>query len=319
MDILILVIFVLYPLFRQFQVQQVLRMHRGDLVQIHPNTDYYRYKAKKKEKVSDLDILKLLFYAVFMPARKNDKKQIVVLKFDGDQGAKGYNEFARLVDEVVANKERVSEVIVRANSPGGRVSEYGLMFAQMERMRKAGINLTACVDTYAASGGYLMILPALKIVAAPMTMVGSIGVVSEFINAHGFLKRHGFTPFTLTAGEFKRTLTPFGEPTEAGEEHFKEQLRKIHEQFIAAVTRYRSVDVANTCNGDHWTAQQSFDMGLGLVDEIMTSHEYLQIANQEIDLVFIGTKRLHPFQQAVQNVATHVVDYALGKMRASHL
>ena len=108
-------------------------------------------------------------------------------------------------------KHKFGSVTVVANSPGGGVSEYGLMYCEMERLRNCGLRLVACIDTVGASGGMLQVLPAHEIVAAPFAMVGSIGVVSEFLNFHDMLRSVGIRPVTLTAGKFKRTVTPMSE------------------------------------------------------------------------------------------------------------
>ncbi|HMX44565.1 MAG TPA: S49 family peptidase, partial [Candidatus Obscuribacter sp.] len=165
-------------------------------------------------------------------------KLTAVLKFEGDTMASGRQDFARMVDELLINKDRLHRAIVVVNSPGGGVSQYGQMYAEMERIRSAGIDLTACVDTYAASGGYLMSVPAHRIVAAPFSMVGSVGVVSEFINFNRLLKGLGADPLTLTAGNMKRTVTPLSEVTEDGKQAYLQQLAAIHRQFIAVVKKY---------------------------------------------------------------------------------
>jgi len=240
-------------------------------------------------------------------------KPLAVLRFDGDIYASGRVQFARLVDELVVNKDRVAGAVVVVSSPGGGVAQYGQLYAEMERLRKAGIPLTVCVDTYAASGGYLMSVPANKIVAAPFATVGSIGVVSEFVNAHGFLKQLGFEPLTLTAGKYKRTVTPMGEITDEGKAHFQEQLNAIHRLFIAAVQKYRKVDPDKVCTGDHWTAQESVEQNLNLVDELATSQEYLLQANQENDLVFFSERR-NPFERGIFRFLTRLSDHILERL-----
>jgi serine protease SohB len=194
-----------------------------------------------------------------------------------------------MVDEIIANKSKFSRVIVDASSPGGTVTGYGLMFTEMERLRsESGLYITGVADDVAASGGMLQLLPSHEIVMPPYAMVGSIGVVTEFLNFHGLLKQLGIQPIELTAGEFKRTVTPFGDPTQEKRDHYTEQLKTIHRQFINSVTRYRSVDPDKVCNGDHWTAQEAIDKKLGLVDRLGTSRKLMFDANQDHDLVILS-------------------------------
>jgi len=237
-------------------------------------------------------------------------KPIAVIEFDGDVYAKDRNQVARLVDEIIFNKKRIREAVVVVSSPGGGVAEYGQLFSEMERLRKAQIHLTVAIDTCAASGGYLMSVPAHKIVAAPFAWVGSIGVVAELVNVNKLLKKVGVEPMTMTAGQFKRTLTMIGEVTDEGRSHFQAQLDSIHRQFIAAVKRYRGIDADKVCNGDHWTAQESVELGLGLVDEMATSREYLLQLNRESTLVFL-TEKERSFSERLSYLLSTVADRIL--------
>jgi signal peptide peptidase SppA len=241
------------------------------------------------------------------------QKLAAVITFDGDVMATGRQGFAELVDEAIRNKERLSEVVVVVSSPGGGVAEYGQMNSEMERLRRAGLNLTACVDTYAASGGYLMSVPAHRIIAAPFAMVGSIGVVSEFLNFSELLNTLGVKAMTMTAGKYKRTLTQFGDVTEEGKEKFLEGLKAIHRQFIKAVTTYRVVDADAVCTGDHWTAAESMELNLNLVDELATSQEYLFRLNQSQDLVVLS-KKSNRFEKGIFRFLTRLADHCMDRV-----
>lgn len=291
------------------------------LFKMHENTTYKKVAAVKTRLLKEAlckahgDDCEEAEDAI-APVGEGGVKPLAVLDFDGDVMASGRDNFACLVDELLVNKDRLDGAIVTVTSPGGGVAQYGQLFSEMERVRKSGLNLTICVDTVAASGGYLMSVPANKIVAAPFSYVGSIGVVSEFVNVHDFLKRYGIVPLTLTAGKHKRTLTPTGEITEEGKEHFQAQLRAIHELFIKAVTTYRpkvNPDVA--CTGAHWTAAESVAQDLGLVDELATSQEYLLKANQTRDLIYVATAK-NPFENSLLRFITKVCDHVIARVWA---
>jgi serine protease SohB len=186
----------------------------------------------------------------------------------------------------------------------------------MERIRSANLALTVCSDTYAASGGYLMSLPANKIVAAPFAMIGSIGVVTEFLNFHEFVKNLGITPITVTAGTKKRNVTQFNDPTPEAQEELSAQLKAIHEQFKRAVSKYRpGVNVDEICTGEHWSAQQAFDDKLGLVDEIATSQEYLLRARESKDLLFLSNE-ISRFEKGIFRFLTNIIDYTVDGLLA---
>lgn len=275
---------------------------RKGLFQVHETTQYERTQSVKTRLAAENKE---------KPGTECcDSKPYAVLKFDGDVFATGRERFGRLVDELIVNADRFAGAVVVVTSPGGGVAHYGQLYAEMERLRKAGVDLTVCVDTVAASGGYLMSVPANKIVAAPFALVGSIGVVTEFVNVHQFLKNLGIEPVQMTAGKFKRTVTPTGPITEEGKKHYQEQLEAIHRLFIKAVTTYRKVDVDRVCTGDHWTASESVDLGLNLVDELATSQDYLLRLNREHELVHLSEKQSR-FERGIFRFVTRLVDHLI--------
>jgi serine protease SohB len=235
-------------------------------------------------------------------------RKYAVMRFTGDLKASGRGGFAVLVNEVIANKEKFAGAIVVVNSPGGGVAEYGQMFAEMLRMRRAGIDLTVCVDTYAASGGYLMSLPANRIVAAPFALVGSVGVVTEFPNFHKFLKNLGIEPLTFTAGTKKRNITALSDPAdEEKRQALQDKLESIHAQFQALVLEYRPDTNVELLNGDSWTAQESVARNMGLVDRIATSEEFLFETNQQNELIVLDFKRSR-FEGGLLRLITSAVE-----------
>ena len=106
-------------------------------------------------------------------------------------------------------------------------------------MKARSIKLTVCVDKIAASGGYMMACVADRICAAPFAVLGSIGVVAQIPNFHKVLKKHDVDFREITAGEFKRTVTVFGEITEPGLQKFKAQIEETHVLFKDFVARHR--------------------------------------------------------------------------------
>lgn len=210
---------------------------------------------------------------------------LFIIDFDGSVSGKEVAFLRRAVTLLVQVAEANDEVLLRLKSPGGVVNGYGLCAAELERLRKAGLNLTISVDEVAASGGYMMACVASKIIAAPFAYIGSIGVVAEFPNFNRVLKKYDVDYEQVTAGEFKRTMTTFGENTEEARAKFKEELKCVHHSFMAHVSKYRpTIDIDKVATGEHWLAVDA--LKLGLVDEIMTSDEYILNCIKKYDRVF---------------------------------
>lgn len=212
------------------------------------------------------------------------KKRVYVLDFDGDINASGTyflrQEITAILTMAEAGKD---EVVVRLESPGGVVHGYGFAASQLQRIRDKGIELTVCVDHVAASGGYMMAALANKIVAAPFAVVGSIGVVAQLPNFNKVLKKYDVDYELFTAGEYKRTVTMFGENTDKAKEKFQADLEDTHVLFKQHVSRFRpSLDIEKVANGDIWYGQQAVEQGL--IDVIGTSDDYIADACKEADV-----------------------------------
>lgn len=202
------------------------------------------------------------------------RSRVYALTFDGDLDATKVSHLRHEINAVLTKAESGDEVVVRVRSFGGRVHGYGLAASQLQRVRSQGLKLVVAVDQVAASGGYLMAAVANQVIAAPFAVVGSIGVVAEIPNIHRLLKKHDVDVETITAGRYKRTLTLLGENTDEGRRKFTEEMEDLHALFQEFVMEKRpKVELAKVATGEAWYGRRALD--LKLVDEIMTSDEYL--------------------------------------------
>ena len=208
-------------------------------------------------------------------AKSSDAKpKLFVLSFNGSMDAHEVEELRQEITAVLAIIKPEDQVVVKLESPGGVVHGYGLAASQLLRFRTRNIPFTAVVDKVAASGGYMMACTASKIVAAPFAIVGSIGVVAQIPNFNRLLKKHDVDIELQTAGEYKRTLTMFGENTDEGRQKFKQELEETHLLFKDFVKEYRpNIDIEQVATGEHWFATQAKEKGL--VDEISTSDDFI--------------------------------------------
>ncbi|WP_037419988.1 protease SohB [Shewanella xiamenensis] len=213
-------------------------------------------------------------------AEEDRKGKVFIIDFKGSIDAAEVASLREEISAILTIAEKGDEVIVNVESGGGMVHGYGLASSQLDRLRQAEIPLTICVDKVAASGGYMMACVANKIYAAPFAIVGSIGVVAQLPNFNRLLKKHEIDYEQHTAGDFKRTLTVFGENTDEGRQKFQQELEETHELFKAFVTKYRpQLDLAKVATGEHWYGQQAIE--LGLIDAISTSDDVLmQLAGE---------------------------------------
>lgn len=212
------------------------------------------------------------------------KPSLFVLDFKGSMDAHEVSSLREEITAVLSVCQPKDQVLLRLESPGGVVHGYGLAASQLQRLREKQLPLTVAVDKVAASGGYMMACVAQRIVAAPFAIIGSIGVVAQVPNFHRLLQRHNVDVELHTAGQYKRTLTLFGENTEQGREKFREDLNETHMLFKEFVHEMRpGLDIEQVATGEHWYGTQA--KARGLVDEISTSDDLILSLMKEYDVV----------------------------------
>lgn len=241
-------------------------------------------------------------------ARKKTNQKIYVLDFKGDMAASAVEslreEITLILSTAKAGRDRV---IVRLESPGGMVHGYGLAAAQLVRLREAGFHVTICVDKVAASGGYMMACIANEVISAPFAIVGSIGVVAQVPNFNRLLKENKIDFELYTAGQYKRTVTMFGENTEEGKAKFEEELQQTHALFKHFVEKYRpQLNVEKVATGEHWYGQDALD--LNLVDKLQTSDEYLLGLLPQHDVYLIQTRKKPTLGEKLGLQAVQIAD-----------
>lgn len=223
----------------------------------------------------------------------SERRRIFVLSFNGDVAATAVEDLRQAITAVLqVAREGTDEVVLKLESPGGMVHGYGLAASQLVRLRKHNIPLTICVDKVAASGGYLMACIANKLIAAPFAYIGSIGVIVELPNVHRLMQEYKVDYETISAGEFKRTLSTFGENTEAARAKVQEEVNAMHNLFKDFIREYRpSLDLATVATGEVWSGLQALPKGL--VDALDTSDEWLlqQCKNADVYEVVWEHKR----------------------------
>ncbi|MPY21632.1 protease SohB [Shewanella sp. YLB-07] len=246
-------------------------------------------KAKEKaEKEQDEEIL---------------DPRVFVVDFKGSIDASEVASLREEISAILAIAEKGDEVIVNVESGGGMVHGYGLASSQLDRLRQADIHLTICVDKVAASGGYMMACVANKVYAAPFAIVGSIGVVAQIPNFNKLLKKHNIDYEQHTAGDFKRTLTLFGENTDEGRAKFQTELEETHVLFKQFIAKYRpELDLEKVATGEHWYGQQAIE--LGLVDAISTSDDVVMKLAKERTVIKVRYQLKKKFADKIAHGAS---------------
>jgi len=240
--------------------------------------------------------------------KNDDKKNIFVLNFKGDIKASEVESLREEITSILTVVKTSDEVVLVLESAGGTVHGYGLAASQLKRIRDRGITLTVSVDKVAASGGYMMACVANNIIAAPFAIIGSVGVLAQLPNFHRLMKKYNIDYEQLSAGEYKRTLTLFGENDDKDREKFQEEIEDTHELFKEFIKDNRAqIDIEKIAPGEHWYGKRALD--LQLVDELITSDDYLYTAATDANIYEIAQIRKKPVSEKLFSLGMKLFDY----------
>ena len=144
------------------------------------------------------------------------------------------------------------------------------IYREVKRIRdEKKKRIVASMETVGASGAYYVASATNKIYADKGSIVGSIGVIAEWVNYGELLKWAKLDAITMKAGEFKDTGNPTREMTPAERAYFQGLIDDMHMQFIQAVADGRHAkegDIRAIADGKVWTGEQALPMKL--VDQI---------------------------------------------------
>ncbi len=169
-----------------------------------------------------------------------------------------------------ADDDSIKAIILHVNSPGGGVAASEEIYSEVKRIHDAKKKrIVASIETVGASGAYYVSSATDKIYADKGSIVGSIGVIAQWVNYGELLRWAKLKDITMKAGEFKDTGNPAREMTPAERDYLQSLIDSMHTQFIQAVAEGRKrkeADVRAIANGKVWTGEQAFSMKL--VDQI---------------------------------------------------
>jgi protease-4 len=223
------------------------------------------------------------------PAALVFKDKVGVIEIEGVIGA-SEKITASLAD--FKADEKIRGVILRINSPGGSVGPSQEIYTEVRKTAREK-PVVASMGAVAASGGYYVAAGANKIVANPGTITGSIGVLMEFVQLEGLLKKIGIRLEVLKSGEFKDLGSPHRELTERDKEIIRGVMQDIQQQFVAAVAEGRNLpegSVRKIADGRIFSGAQAKDLGLvdllgNMQDAIALTKELAGIEG-EVTLVY---------------------------------
>src|SRR5437870_809089 len=166
--------------------------------------------------------------------------------------------------------DSIKAIVIHVNSPGGGVAASEEIYRAVKRIRdEKKKRVVASIESVGASGAYYVASATNKIYADNGSIVGSIGVIAQWVNYGDLLRWAKLKDITLKAGTFKDTGSPTRDLTPAEKQYLQSLIDNMHTQFIQAVAdgrRAKVDDIRAVANGKVWTGEQA--LALKLIDQV---------------------------------------------------
>ncbi|MFZ1051660.1 MAG: signal peptide peptidase SppA [Candidatus Sulfotelmatobacter sp.] len=160
----------------------------------------------------------------------------------------------------------IKAIILHVNSPGGGVAASEEIYREVKRIHdEKKKRIVVSIETVGASGAYYVSSASNKIYADNGSIVGSIGVIAEWVNYGDLLKWAKLKSIVFKTGEFKDTGNPTRDLTPAEQAYMQSLIDNMFGQFVQAVADGRGMkfeDVKAIANGKVWTGEQALSMKL---------------------------------------------------------
>lgn len=181
-----------------------------------------------------------------------------------------------------AYDDDIKGVLIQINSPGGVVGPSQEIYTEIKRVRdelKKPV-VVSCLGL-AASGAYYAAVAANKIVTNPGALVGSIGVIMEFINLEKVYEWAKVKRYTIQTGTYKDSGAEYREMREDEKQLFQQMANEVLAQFKKTVADSRKLAPAlvdKYSDGRVFTGATA--VSLGFADSVGTLEDATRIVGQ---------------------------------------
>ncbi len=183
-------------------------------------------------------------------------------------------------------------VVLRVNSPGGSVLASDVIWREVkltaeahEQDPKFSPPIVVSMGDVAASGGYYVSMGAATVLADPMTITGSIGVISIHFDVSGLLAKLGIRTASFTRGQNADIGSPFSAYTDDQRGRIEGSISRTYDLFRERVAEGRGLTVEKVDELGRGHVYSGVDAkALGLVDELGGLHEAIERVRDEAEL-----------------------------------
>src|SRR3989344_424058 len=188
-----------------------------------------------------------------------------------------------LVDDIkeLDRDDSVKGIIFEIDSPGGTAVASKEIADAIKNLTKPNY---ALIREVGASGAYWVASASDKIIASPISITGSIGVIAGYLEFSGLFEKYGVNYERLVSGKYKDVGTPYRELTDDERDLLQRKIDMIHEYFIQEVASNRDMDVnyvRNLSTGEFFLGEEALE--LGLIDKLGNRDTAIELMKNELN------------------------------------
>jgi protease IV len=220
-------------------------------------------------------------------------------------------EYIRML-RAIEDNARIRALVIDIDSPGGAAGPSEYIYNSVAKIAKKK-PVVAFIRGIGASGGYMVACGATKVVAVPMALVGSIGVISQRPMVQEMFEKIGVRMETRKAGRLKDMFSMFREPTAEETEREQRLLDSFYDRFVGLVAAERDMPVERVrelATGEVFTADEAKHSGL--IDELGDLDTAIDLAQSLAEMPERKVSYVKPHRglrdRLLNNAAMAVVD-----------
>jgi len=262
-----------------------------------------------------------LITGFFLSSESHESGNVALIRIEGaitsaepstfEKGLAYSDDIVSQIERADANTE-IKAIILAINSPGGAPVASEEIARAVEQSNKT---VVAWIRDIGTSGAYWAASSADIIVASPVSVTGSVGVIASYLEFSGLMEMYGVSYQRLVSGSFKDTGSPFRNMTPEEEELYNKQISLMRDHFLGSVAANRGLSLSDAnklADARAYTGAQAKE--LGLVDVLGGKKEAVGAIKQRLnitDVKIVEYKRRPSFTDLL-SLASEVSSYSIG-------
>jgi len=232
-----------------------------------------------------------------------------------ERGGTSSNKVVEYLEKADSDKN-IKGIILEINSPGGTVVASEEIVNVVKKIDKP---VVAWIREIGTSGAYWIASASDKIVASPMSMTGSIGVIGSYLEFEGLMEKYGVGYERLVAGDYKDTGSPYKQLNQDEKYLLQAKLNTIYNFLVKDIAKNRNLKeekVRQLANGFFYLGEESY--ANGLVDYLGGRELALNVTKELANITQVGItefkeeKKWYDFLSRISAFSSYYLGQGIG-------